>query len=94
MTAGKKPKHTTIRKPLSTLAVNLRLARGRRGLTQAELAQAAGTSARAIGRIEQGEAVPGVVTLGKLAEALKTTIEALDPTTYTPDPETDIDDGI
>lgn len=47
-----------------------KLWREHRGLTQAELAQAAGLSQPAIAQIESGQRKPGVVALQKLAKAL------------------------
>ena len=44
--------------------------REHRGLTQAELAQAAGLSQPAIAQIESGQRKPGVAALQKLAKAL------------------------
>lgn len=63
--------------PLSTLwgqgeslGQKLRLAREEQGLTQAELAQAAGVSAGLIGQIEQGKVQPSLKTLEKLGAVL------------------------
>lgn len=53
-----------------TLGQKLRLAREEQGLTQAELAQAAGVSAGLIGQIEQGKVQPSLKTLEKLGAVL------------------------
>lgn len=47
----------------------VREARGRAGLTQRELAQATGIHQPAIARIETGDVVPRVDTLGRLLAA-------------------------
>lgn len=49
------------------------------GLTQRELAQAAGLSQQAVSYIERGTSVPRVTTMVRIARALGTTIEALFP---------------
>lgn len=48
----------------------IRSARRRRGLTQAELAQRAGTSQATVAAYERGRKSPAVATLGRLARAL------------------------
>ena len=52
------------------LGANLRRARQRAGLTQAELAQRAGLAQPAISLIEAGQANPTVQTIQQLADAL------------------------
>jgi putative molybdopterin biosynthesis protein len=51
--------------------------RGRRGLSQSDLARAAGVSRQAIGAIESGTVQPGVKVALALARALGTTVEEL-----------------
>ncbi|MBE3581885.1 MAG: transcriptional regulator [Thermoanaerobacteraceae bacterium] len=53
-----------------TLGQKLRLAREEQGLTQAELAKAAGVSAGLVGQIEQGKVQPSLKTLEKLGAVL------------------------
>ncbi|BCV22110.1 helix-turn-helix domain-containing protein [Moorella sp. Hama-1] len=53
-----------------SLGHKLRLAREERGLTQAELARAAGVSAGLIGQIEQGKVQPSLKTLEKVGSVL------------------------
>ncbi len=48
----------------------IRSARRRRGLTQAELAQRAGTSQATVAAYERGRKSPAIATLGRLARAL------------------------
>jgi transcriptional regulator with XRE-family HTH domain len=52
------------------MAVNLRRLRHGRQLTQEELADRAGLSARYVGGIERAEVSASVTVLGRLAEAL------------------------
>jgi transcriptional regulator with XRE-family HTH domain len=52
------------------LGVNVRTARQRAGLTQAELAHRAGLAQPAISLIEAGQANPTVQTLQQVADAL------------------------
>lgn len=52
------------------LARKIRRLRERRGLTQAELAELAGTGQAAIARIESGKAVPKLDLLARIASAL------------------------
>jgi len=52
------------------VAVNLRRIRHAKGLTQEELAEAAGLSARYVGAIERADKSPSVSVLGRVAEAL------------------------
>lgn len=51
--------------------------RKKQGLTQEELAEKTGISARTIQRIENGEVDPRTYTLNKLAEALETSVDEL-----------------
>lgn len=51
-------------------STNLRAERARRGLTQAELAEAAGVSADAVFKYENGVAVPGVDKAFSMAAVL------------------------
>jgi transcriptional regulator with XRE-family HTH domain len=53
------------------LAMNLRKERRDRKLTQEELADRAGLSARYLGSIERADVSASVTVLGKLAEALR-----------------------
>ena len=52
------------------LASNLRTARRRAGMTQADLAEAAGVGAGTVARLELGGEDPRISTLRKLADAL------------------------
>ncbi len=64
---------------MTLIGRNLRAARGRRGWTQAELASEAGVSEGSVKDIESGVVTnPQAVTMGKLANALDTTLEALE----------------
>jgi transcriptional regulator with XRE-family HTH domain len=56
---------------VAILATNLRAARHARGLTQEELADRAGLSARYVGDIEQAKYAATVRVLGQLATALR-----------------------
>lgn len=53
------------------MAVNLRRMRHDKDMTQEELADRAGLSARYIGAIERGEVSASVTVLGQIAEALE-----------------------
>ncbi len=67
---------------MTTLASNLRAARGRSSLTQFQLAEAAGVDTSAVWLIESGRtARPQAATLAKLADVLGVTIESLEGTT-------------
>lgn len=59
------------------MTARVRRERERRGLTQAELASAAGVGRQALVAIESGAQAPGVRTALALARALETTCEAL-----------------
>ena len=58
------------------MAVNLRRLRHAKGMTQEELAERAGLSARYVGGIERADVSASVTVLGRIAEALE--IEATD----------------
>ena len=53
------------------MAINVRRARHARNLTQEELADRAGLSARYLGSIERAAVSASVTVLGRLAEALR-----------------------
>lgn len=59
------------------LVTTLKAQRCARSLTQAELAELAGTSRKSINAIEMGHMVPSTVLALKLARALEVTVEAL-----------------
>ncbi|WP_229518409.1 helix-turn-helix transcriptional regulator [Massilia sp. PAMC28688] len=59
------------------LATTMKAQRCARSLTQAELAQLAGTSRKSINAIEMGHMVPSVLLALKLARALGVSVEAL-----------------
>lgn len=59
------------------LVTTLKEQRCARSLTQAELAELAGTSRKSINAIEMGHMVPSTVLALKLARALGVTVEAL-----------------
>ena len=67
-------------------AARLREARLGRGMTQARLAEAAEVSVAFIGRLERGQAAPGIDIVAKLAVALATTPGVLLPVAEPPDP--------
>ena len=52
------------------LATNIRIVRHERGITQEELAERTGISARYVGSIERARVSASVTILGKLAQAL------------------------
>jgi transcriptional regulator with XRE-family HTH domain len=52
------------------MAVNLRRLRHAKGMTQEELAEGAGLSARYVGGIERADVSASVTVLGRIAEAL------------------------
>ena len=60
-----------------TLSNDLRVARARRGLTQAALAEACGVTRKTINSIENGHYIPSTYLALLLARALDTTVEAL-----------------
>ncbi len=53
------------------VAINLRRVRHVKEMTQEELADAAGLSARYVGAIERADKSPSVSVLGRIADALK-----------------------
>ena len=53
------------------VAINLRRIRHAKDLTQEELAEAAGLSARYVGAIERADKSPSVSVLGRIADALE-----------------------
>jgi transcriptional regulator with XRE-family HTH domain len=53
------------------MAVNLRRLRHAKGMTQEELAEQAGLSARYVGGIERADVSASVTVLGRIAEALE-----------------------
>ncbi len=55
---------------LGVLAVQVEAERGRRGLTQAELAELCGTTQSAVARLERGTRPPRLDTLLRIANAL------------------------
>lgn len=67
-------------------AARLRAVRQGRGMTQQQLADAAEVSVAFVGRLERGQAGPGIDIVAKLAEALATTPGDLLPATAEPDP--------
>lgn len=72
---------------VENFAIRLRELRISRGLTQAELARKAKITMSYIGRLEGNGAAPGIDLVGRLAEALGTTIHDLLPTFASPDTE-------
>lgn len=68
-------------------AARLREVRRSRGLTQAELGEAAGVAASYIGRLEAAGAAPGIDLVARLATALGTTVHDLLPAGPPPDTE-------
>lgn len=63
--------------PVKRVAANARRLRSERGLTQEQVANAAGLSLSDVGRIERGERDPGVRVLTKLAHGLGVEVEDL-----------------
>ena len=53
------------------MAINLRRLRHAKGMTQEELAERAGLSARYVGAIERADVSASVTVLGQVAEALE-----------------------
>ena len=53
------------------MAVNLRRLRHAKGMTQEELAESAGLSARYVGGIERADVSASITVLGRIAEALE-----------------------
>ena len=60
-----------------TLHNELRVARARMDLTQAELADAVGVTRKTVNSIENGRYVPSTVLALRMARHLRTTVEAL-----------------
>jgi transcriptional regulator with XRE-family HTH domain len=69
-------------------AERLRELRHSRGMTQAELGQAARITTSYVGRLESGGAAPGIDLVMRLADALSVTVHDLLPT----EPSTDTED--
>lgn len=65
----------------------LRELRHSRGMTQAELAKHSRITASYVGRLESGGAAPGIDLVGRLAEALGTSLHDLLPADASPDTE-------
>ena len=64
---------------MNRLAINLRAGRGRCGLSQGQLARRADIHVGLVQRIEAGTVgKPHATTVARLADALQTTIEALE----------------
>lgn len=59
------------------LHLNIKLARKKKGLTQAELGAILGVTFNTVSGYETGRAVPDVNTLAMIAQALDTTVNAL-----------------
>lgn len=55
---------------LQQIATNLRKVRSQKGLTQAAVAQRAGTNTNYYAKLERGEAVPSLKMLEKVTKAL------------------------
>jgi transcriptional regulator with XRE-family HTH domain len=70
---------------VTRFAARLRELRAGLGMTQAELAKKAKVTETYIGRLEAGRSAPGVDLVGRLAEALGTTIADLLPADDPPD---------
>lgn len=66
-------------------AQRLREVRRSSGMTQLELARRATVTDAYVGRLERGEAAPGIDLVERLAMALDTTVADLLPTTASPD---------
>ena len=60
-----------------TIATNVARLRADRGLSQAKLAESAGVSRLALGKIERGEVMPRSATLSDLAESLEVSLADL-----------------
>jgi transcriptional regulator with XRE-family HTH domain len=77
-------KHDEIVRRFSARLKELRAARG---MTQADLAKAAGVTETYIGKLEAGRAAPGIDMVARLAKGLSTTVADLLPENDPPDPE-------
>jgi transcriptional regulator with XRE-family HTH domain len=62
---------------LHNVARNIRACREVRGLTQAQLAEAACRSVDMVSRLERGDATPSLDTLSKIAGVLSVSVSAL-----------------
>src|SRR4051794_3168359 len=84
------PKKSQIRHAdvVRRFAARLKERRLAAGLTQADLAAAAGLTGTYITRLEAAGAAPGIDTVTQLAEALGTTLHDLVPLATPPDPTT------
>lgn len=84
MAKAKKPEivHDEV---VGRFAARLRQVRLERGMTQAQLAEAAQASPAYIGRLERGGAAPGIDLIARLAAALGTTAANLLPAEEPPD---------
>jgi transcriptional regulator with XRE-family HTH domain len=58
-------------KTTAKIAESLKEIRQKRGLTQVEVADKAGLHVNSYAKIERGEAMPEIETLGKIAKALR-----------------------
>ena len=72
---------------VARFGVRLREMRLSRGMTQSELAQNSRITASYVGRLESGGAAPGIDLVGRLADALGTTVHDLLPVASAPDTE-------
>lgn len=59
------------------LSVNLRRLMRARGIRQTQIAETCGMTQPSVSRIVQGDYVPNVTTIARLAEALDTTVDFL-----------------
>lgn len=69
--------HTDTDAKLSRLGTAIRAARLARGLSQEALADAAGIDRSHMGKIERGERNVSVLNVGRVADALETSIASL-----------------
>jgi transcriptional regulator with XRE-family HTH domain len=76
---GRTPKHIRQAKVVVAFGQRLRQLRLERGLSQMELARAAGAHWTYIGRLERGRAAPGLDLLDRLADALKVGLSDIFP---------------
>lgn len=67
------------------LTTTMRLKRAMRGMTQAELAELAGTTRKSVNAVEMGHMVPSTILALKLAHALDVTVEELFAIEQAPD---------
>lgn len=77
-------KHSEI---VDRFADRLREIRSSRGLTQADLGRAAHVTTSYVGRLEAGNAAPGIDLVARLATALATTVHELLPSSSSTDTE-------